>query len=212
MPHLKSIICFNGGAGGDFLKAICLTQFSKSPYFVIEDSGMTEFNHHYFKLTCARYYHTPFDWTTIDQSQIYPVDNAHYYFDWFNKISSAIYYIEYPDNITDFVINTYICKRHQGNKEEFIKTVLCRVPPNLIQKVSVSSALIAIQKDWIKNQQTWRSTANMRPINLLDLFDLEKMKQIVPEITQQDLVDVECFKELHSTWINKNQGLLQSCL
>ena len=39
MSHVKSIICFNGGSGGDFLKAICLTQFDYLS-FSFEDNGI----------------------------------------------------------------------------------------------------------------------------------------------------------------------------
>lgn len=213
MSDLKSVICYNGGAGGDFLKALCLTQFSNQSFVLIEDTGMIEFNRHYFKEQCEQCYYTnTLHWGTLDQSKIQPVDNTHYYFDWFCNIFSKTYYIEYPDNITNVVINTYIDKRHRGNKEEFIEIALSRLPDKLQKMIPRSNAFVAIEKTWIRNQQAWRSNNNMHAIKLFDIFDLSKIKTIVSEVIQKDLVDLDSFTQLHSAWTEKNQNLLQAHL
>jgi len=210
MPNLKSIICFNGGAGGDFLKAICLTQFDTLSLGKIDNNGMVEFNDHYFKQKCQEYYETPFDWTTIDLGQVLPVDNSHYYFDWFSNIASSIYFIEYPDNMTNIIVKTCIDKRFRGNQDEFIKTSLIKLPLELQKIIPENKQLDAIGKTWIRNQNEWRTTTGMRPIKLVDLFDLHKLKLIVKEITQRDLVFLEQFKYLYYQWIQKNQHLLNA--
>jgi hypothetical protein len=211
MSDLKSVICYNGGAGGDFLKALCLTQFSNQSFFMA-NAGMIEFRQHYFKIQCEQCYKNTLNWTAINQLKIEPVDNTHYYFDWFHNIFSKIYYIDYPDHITDVIINTYINKRHQDNKEEFIEVSLSRIPEGLQKMIPRSNALAAIGKTWIRNQQIWRANPNMHAINLIDVFDLTKIKTIASEIIQKDLVDVEYFEQLHSAWTEKNQHLLQAHL
>ena len=212
MSDLTSVICYNGGAGGDFLKALCLTQFFDQSFFMIEDTGMIEFEQHYFKSQCEQYYHSPIDWTTIDKSKIQPVDNTHYYFDWFHNIFSKIYYIDYQDNIVNVILDTYIAKRHCGNTEEFIEVALSKIPKKLQKMIPKPNALMAIEKNWIRNQRTWRSNANMHAINLKDVFDLTKIKTIVTDITQKDLVNLESFEQLHLVWTEKNQNLLQAHL
>jgi hypothetical protein len=211
MSHVKSIICFNGGSGGDFLKAICLTQFNYLS-FSVEDNGMMEFNHHYFKETCELCYKNLVDWTAIDPSQILPVENTHYYFEWFNNISSAIYYINYPDSMTDAIIKTYVDKRFQGNNDKFIELSLAKLPYDLQQIIPKSNALSAIGKTWIKNQQIWRNNPNMHAIELVDIFELAKLKTVVSKIVQKELIELDYLEQLHSTWTEKNQNLFQACL
>jgi len=210
MPNLKSIICFNGGSGGDFLKAMCLTHFDTTVLGKIDNNGMIEFDDHYFKLQCQEYYKAQFDWTTIDQQRVLPVDNSHYCFDWFDKIFSSIYFIDYPDNITHVIVDTYINKRFQGNKDRFIKVSLDKMPIQLQKIIPDNNRLPAIEKTWIRNQRAWRNTPIMHPIKLIDLFDLNKIKLIVKEITQQDLVSPERFECLYHQWIEKNQHLLKA--
>ena len=212
MSNLKSVICFTGGAGGDFLKALCLTQFPNQYFFMIEDTGMIEYDNHYFKRKCEQCYENSLSWTTIDQLKIKPVDNTHYYFDWFTDIFSKIYYIDYPDDIVDVLIKTYITKRYRGNKEDFIETTLAKIPPKLQKIIPRSNALVAIGKTWIRNQHAWRTNTNMHAIKLLDIFDLPKIKEIVPEIIQKDLVDVDYFEQFHLAWTEKNQNLLHAHL
>jgi hypothetical protein len=211
MSFIKSIICYNGGAGGDFLKAICLTQFNYRS-FTVEDNGMMEFNHHYFKKTCELCYENSVDWTAIDQSQIQPVENTHYYFEWFNNISSAVYYINYPDSMTDVIIKTFVNKRYQGNNDKFIELYLSKLPYNLQQIIPKSNALLAIGKTWIKNQQSWRNNPHMHAIDLVDIFELDKLKTIVSKIVQKELVEIDYIEQLHLKWTEKNQNLFQACL
>lgn len=209
MPDLKSVICYTGGAGGDFLKALCLTQFPNQSFVMVKDTGMIELEQHYFKTQCEQCYKNLLSWTTIDRSKIQPVDNTHYYFDWLHDIFPKIYYIDYPDDIVDIVINTYIIKRHQCNQEEFIESMLSKIPDKLKKMIPRSNALRAIGKTWIRHQRTWRSNTNMHAIKLYDIFDLTKIKAIVPEIIQKDLVDLDYFEQLHSAWTEKNKNLLQ---
>ena len=210
MPNLKSIICFNGGAGGDFLKAICLTQFDTPVTCKIDHTGMVEFDDHYFKQKCQECYENPFDWTTIDQQQVLPVDNSHYYFDWFNEITSSIYFIDYPDTMTDIIVKTCIDKRFRGNKDQFVKISLANMPLELQKIIPEHKQLDAIAKTWIRNQHDWRKITNMHPVKLANLFDLNKLKLIIKEITQKDLVSLDLVEYLYYQWIQKNQRLLKA--
>lgn len=210
MPNLKSIICFNGGAGGDFLKAICLTQFDTPVTGKVYTNGMVDFENHYFKQKCQDYHKTPFDWTIIDLDRVLPVDNSHYYFDWFNQIASSIYFIDYPDNITNTIVETYIDKQFQGNKDEFVKVSLTNIPIGLQKIIPEDKRLYAIEKTWLRNQNKWRTYTGMRPIELANLFDLNKLKLIVEEITQKDLMSLSRFEHLHHQWTQKNQHLLKA--
>lgn len=213
MLTLKSIICFNGGTGGDFLKSICLTQLPKTGSFRIEESGMIEFQSHYFKLMCEKYYEQPFDWQTLEQSLIFSVENSHYYFDWFHQISSKVYYIDYPDNMTDAIFDTFINKRYPDQLEKFVKKFLSKFPTTLQNKISINDAVTVIKKNWKQNQQRWRNNSKMHPIALIDLFDLDKIKKITCELVQQrPLTTWDLIEQLHFEWTTKNQNLHSSCL
>ena len=210
MPNLKSIICFNGGAGGDFLKATCLTQFDTPLLGTIDKNGMMEFHNHYFKQKCQEHYETACDWTMIDLHRVLPVENSHYYFDWFNKLAESIYFIDYPDAMTNIIVETCMNKRWQGDQDEFIRESLINIPPQLQKIIPTHKRLDVIGKNWIKNQHQWRNVIGMRAIELIDLFDLNKLKLIVQEITEKDLTCVEQFEYLHDQWIQKNQHLLKA--
>ena len=89
---------------------------------------------------------------------------------------------------------------------------MSKIPEGLQKMIPRSNALAAIGKTWIRNQRTWRANPNMHAVNLIDVFNSTKIKEIVAEIIQKDLVDIECFEQLYSAWTEKNQHLLQAHL
>jgi hypothetical protein len=86
------------------------------------------------------------------------------------------------------------------------------LPYNLQQIIPKSNALLAIGKTWIKNQQSWRNNPNMHAIELVDIFELDKLKTIVSKIVQKELVEIDYVEQLHLKWAEKNQNLFQACL
>ena len=115
-------------------------------------------------------------------------------------------------SMTDVIIKTFVNKRYQGNNDKFIELFLSKLPYNLQQIIPKSNALLAIGKTWIKNQQSWRNNPNMHAIELVDIFELDKLKTIVSKIVQKELVEIDYIEQLHLKWTEKNQKLFQACL
>jgi hypothetical protein len=112
--------------------------------------------------------------------------------------------------MNNIIIETYIDKRHQGNRDKFIKVSLAKIPMTLQKIIPDNKRLEAIGKTWLRHQNIWRNNPVMHPIALVDLFDLSKLKSIVKEITQKDLVSLDQFEGLYYQWIQKNQHLLKA--
>jgi hypothetical protein len=203
---MQSIICFNGGSGGDFLKSLCL---QKDINYQITDAGMIEFNDHYFKSITEKIYDKKATVSDIDFDRVWKVDNSHYYFDFFNAISKNVYYIDYPDILTSHIIKTYINKRHNQDISLFLQRHLQSIPEPLRARVTVETAFRTFEILWMKNLSRWRNNKNLTAIDLKDLFDIDLVCNIVEQLQGHPINDLALLTSAHAIWISKNQNLHQ---
>ena len=84
MPTIQAIICFNGGSAGDFLAGTCSEQLLGSSTYVITNTGMAETSSKFKHTTKADYYNKN---TSVNLSNTLPVENTHFYLDYYPQIS-----------------------------------------------------------------------------------------------------------------------------
>ena len=109
MHNLQSIVLFNGGSCGDFLKTICISQLQGQSLVVVNSDGRAKNSNEYFKKLCAERY-PQVAMPELDWSQISLVENAHHYLPWQSQLSDTVWYIDYPDACQTTVVNVYIKK------------------------------------------------------------------------------------------------------
>jgi hypothetical protein len=205
MPDIKkSIIVYNGGSGGDFLKIMCLQQLNYFVNYNLTSSGRIQVVDQYFKeftnkINCAN---------TIDYNQIAPVDNTHFYHPWFNDIAN-VYYIDYPKELQDILIKIYMIKVN-CSPDEFLHYHMEFIPTPLQKYINLTNIDLALNIQFNKNINTWRNTPNLIKIDMLDFFNQLKFKNIVELLCNHPLTNKDVFLQSYNIWIDKNKILVDS--
>lgn len=210
MFPIRSIICYNGGSGGDFLKTLCLQQINCSAQFQakITSTGLTLHNDHYFKEICETLYTAnvvmPVD---LDLAKISPVENSHYYFDWFSTLTDKLYYINCPDDVVSGLVEIYIAKRHNGSLTRFVNSNKNTLPNWLQNELTEKTAINISSTLWLKQLKNWRSNPNLTAIELEDFFKQDTLQYIVEQLIKQPLTDIAKFNDTQLKWTANNAVL-----
>lgn len=208
MGPIQSIIVYNGGSAGDFLKSVCVEQLGYGSVHTLTNKGMTEFSHHYFKyLTdcwCAEKFQQPIK---IDNTLVYPVENTHYYNDCYKQITDHVFYIDYPEESQSLIIELYIRKRWQNDYSGVLRHHRTAIPKHLQKFVKMENIIPVLNTLWIKNLKTWRSS-ELKKIDICQLLDYNLLVSTVEDIIQQPLIDPVQLKTTYQKWIDKNQDLV----
>ncbi len=204
------MICYVGGTGGDFLKTLCLQQLELNAVLEsnITDTGLVLHNRRYFRDICVDYYNNNCtNPNNLDLSQIDPVENSHYYFDWFPRLTNNFYYIDFPESAAVGIVDVYISKRHQSDVMHFVETQQHTLPKWTQQKITLQNARQIFSVLWFKQLRQWQHNTNLQPIQLVDFFDQHKLIQIVEQLTQQPINNVDRFNSTFLAWTQKNTTL-----
>ena len=217
MYNIQSIICYNGGSGGDFVKALCCKQYSKEKHinFAFSDQGQTKFVSHYFKMYCEqnyRYWQQSQVPSTLDVGKVYPVENSHYFHEWFKTITPNIYFIDYPDHAAEQLVNIYLQKPHRGDIQKFLQNQKPTLPDWAQRKLDDKNFIKIFPILWTKQIKVWRQRSDMTAINLVDFFDVKKLQLIVEKITNVPVRDQEDFSTFFEKWSSANQALREAVL
>jgi hypothetical protein len=213
MQSIQSIICYTGGSGGDFLKLLCLSQHKdQNINFQINSNGLTLISNHYFKLQCEKSFIDnkicPAD---LNFDYVNPIENTHHFLDWFTGITNKIYFIDYDDSCASSVLQTYINKRFNNNITDFI-TMHTKTLPQWSQNiVNEHTALKIFSMRWTKQLQAWRQESRLEPINLSDFFVYSKIKNIVQNIVNDEILNQTLFDDIYYSWVNRNHYLQELC-
>jgi len=204
---ISAIICFNSGSAGDLLLALCLSQLNPSYACFLDANGAINLKKQYFKeITKQIYYkhNTPAD---IDFNKVNPIENTHYYLDFYTDIAKTLYYINYPDNYQIKILESVKKKRHGDSWINFLEYNKQFLPEFAKQKVTVDNVIEIFSKRWNRNLLVWRANSHMIPINFLDFFNATKMQNIVEKIINQPVIYNEVFQTTYQSWLEKNQDL-----
>jgi hypothetical protein len=213
MHNLQSIILFNGGSCGDFLKTICISQLYAQSLVVVNPDGRAKNYNEYFKKLCAERY-PQVTMPELDWSQISLVENAHHYLPWQSQLCNSVWYIDYPDACQSTVVDVYIKKARKNSldylwQRELELGLLNNVPESLRHCITPDNITMVVIINWNKNLKAWRTNTSLSPINLEDFFDLEKFTKIVSSVSKLsiDQLNYELLRSQYYQWQIKNQEL-----
>lgn len=212
MPPVQSIICYTGGAGGDFLKTLCLTQCDVDSRFnsKINNNGLVYHNGFYFSNLCVhRHYNQLTLMPEIDAMQLMPVENSHFYFDWFAQLSQRTVFIDYEPDKAEGIVEVYVSKRHHGNLQRFVDTNRHTLPNWLQDRVDTTNAVRIFATMWRKQIAKWHSDSCLQPVALRNFFDLKSLLSIAEQLLGRPVTDHDTFENHFVSWTEKNTVLKQ---
>lgn len=205
MPSIQSIICFNGGSAGDFLKLACNQQIDPNFDYTLSKLGMVELSHNFKDFTNAVFNKTK-TWDDIASVDVDQIDNTHFYLDEFKTLAKHLFYIDYPDSMNSTIVDLYATKRVR-NHSVLTQRVKLTLPLPLQRYVNESNAKEICQVRWKRNLETWRNNPDLAAIQLKDFFNFEKLSDIVACVSGQTKLDLTKLQVLHSAWVEKNSQM-----
>lgn len=207
MQPIKSIIIFNGGSCGDFLQAVCLEQIYQQSNYVLQNNNSTiQIKKQYFKHFCGDTYHKNAT-APLNFDQTFPVENSHYYLDFFADLNCQLFYIDYLDSAQELITQCYIEKRMSNSIEKFYSHHIKYIPQPLQHKINTSNIMSAFNAQNKKNLTLWRQNPQIRSIPISSLFDIELLISVVETVCQQPLTNVDMLQTTQTKWVNANPAL-----
>lgn len=214
MSAIRSIIVFNGGSAGDFLKIICLEQLNSFNRYTINDKGTirTDDSDNYLKELCKTEKYTNCH-QLIDINRCLEIENAHSYHHWFQELTPNLFYIHYNDIYTQIIVQTFMYKRQESDFAMWVKkTMPPNIPRELIEKINQENFSNALSIFWKKNMREWQSNSMLTPIPLQDFFDSKTLTKWVERLCGQPISDKIKFNNTHQAWLDKNSELISTLL
>ena len=166
MCPIQSIICFNSGSGGDFLKAICNKQLVDDYQYDICDDGTVDLNNNNFKKTIEKIFYKELPTDAITDIDNEPIENTHYFVDQLKDLTTNLFYIEYPNDVAGEIIKVYVKKRLNGNHGLFFDEFKNSLPHALQSKIRPEVLYKSSEINWTKNINAWRTNDSLQPILL----------------------------------------------
>lgn len=202
---MQSIIVFNGGSAGDFLKALCIEQLHDRTLFSLDAQGMIEFSDHYFKVCCERIYLDEITIDDIDLTKVFDVDNSHFYLDVFTDLAQSLFYIDYPDTAQELVMTEFINKRLDGDSANFYNIFISFIPVQLRKYITEHNLQASMNTIWQKNLKLWRNQKNLQRIDLCDIVQYNKLVPVVQKLCNKDNLNFELLDRSYQQWLDRNQ-------
>jgi hypothetical protein len=206
MPVIQAIICFNGGSAGDFLAGICSEQLLGVAPYKIFNNGLAELSHKFKNATEVNYYSSD---ALVDLSKAMPVENTHYYLDYYPQIAQKLFYINYPDEISQDIVNIFMFKRFANDTERMSNFMKQSYTGPMRSKLNASNIIDACKINWTKNIRSWRNNPLLEPLHLRDLFDRSTFYNMVETVCQCKIKDYGTLSAGYDSWISKNDRLRQ---
>ena len=214
MSTIRSIIVFNGGSAGDFLRTVCLEQIDNFDRYVIDKTGMveTDIEDNYFKFFCKTQQQLGYT-LSIDPTRCFEIENAHSYHDWFANLTPNLFYIHYENDKTSTVVKEFIHKRMKPEVENWIKEIMPpHIPAKLVSKINSNNIEDVLSIFWTKNINRWQANSMLTPIPLQDLFDLSMLTKWVERLCDQPLTDPDRLADTYQAWLSQNSRLANALI
>lgn len=209
MGSIQSIIVFNGGSAGDFLKAVSIEQLEQKSVHTLTNKGMIDFKNHYFKRITAQWYTNGFQQPIdINNNKVYKVENTHYYHKSYSQVADNIFYIDYPEEMQMLIIELYIKKHWDNDYQKLLQYHTESLKENLKKFVQTENIVKVLNVLWTRNLKTWRKEPTLKKINFQDLLNYDTLKSVVENIIQQPLSSPTRLLISYQKWIAKNQKLV----
>lgn len=206
MQSIQAIICFNGGSAGDFLAGVCSEQLFRAPSYKISNNGTAELSSMFKHITKVDYYNKD---VSVDLSDAMPVENTHFYLDYYPQIARKLYYIDYPDEISRDIVKIFMAKRFDNNPEQMANFMKQWYAESLQSKLNANNVVDACKINWTKNVKSWRNNSLLEPLYLRDYFDRSTFYNMVETVCQRKIKNYETLNASYDGWISKNDQLRQ---
>lgn len=206
MQTIQAIICFNGGSAGDFLAGVCSDQLLGSSTHEISNIGVAELSSKFKHVTKIGYYNKD---ASVDLSDVMPVENTHFYLDYYPSIARKLFYIDYPDEIARGIVNIFMIKRFDNDPEQMANFMKQWYTTPLQSKLNASNVVDACRINWTKNVRSWRNNPLLEPLYLRDYFDRSLFYNMVETVCQCKIKNYKTLNASYDSWISKNDQLRQ---
>jgi hypothetical protein len=206
MQSIQSIICFNGGSAGDFLAGVCSEQLLGKSTYQLRNSGLAQLSSTFKDITEANYYGNT---VAVNLTNTLPVENTHFYLDYYPQIAHKLFFIDYPDNITRNIVEIFMLKRYNNDPRIFAESFKQSFIEPIRTKINQYNILDVCIIDWTKNIKTWRNNPLLTPVYLQDYFDRPLFYNIVETVCQSKITNSEKLAISYDNWISKNEHLRQ---
>lgn len=207
MQHIQAIICFNGGSVGDLVKKLSLLCYDIETG-IVNDSGMVDLPQ-YFKIFFKSVWDNKRQYKQINWNKIFPIENSHYYFEYYNDIAKNVYYIDYEDSVNPVILSEFLRKRFNHDWQLFLGRHIKSLPLALQDKVNESNYQQVFEIQWLKNLRGWRANPKLQPINFYDLLQRDTMISVVERITERNILDINKFDSIYAKWAENNSTFLK---
>jgi hypothetical protein len=205
MQPIQSIICFTGGSAGDLLAGICSEQLLGTSTYQIQNNGMAAFTSSTFKFITKEHYYTQSVPTEFPNAL--PVENTHFFLDFYPDITHRLFYIDYPDNVVGDIVEVYMKKRFKNDRQLLSDFVCQPYAEPLKSKITKDNVIDVCKINWLKTIRSWRNNPLLSPVYLKDYFDRRQFYNIVETICQCKIKDLEKLSVNYDNWISKNSQL-----
>jgi len=206
MQTIQAIICFNGGSAGDFLTGACSEQLVGLPTYKIGNIGRAHLSSTFKTTTKADYYNNN---ASVDLSNTLPIENTHFYLDYYPQIARSLFYIDYPDAMSRDIVNMFMFKRFDNNTTllaDFIKKTYAEP---MQSKLNANNIIEVCKINWTKNLRSWRNNSRLEPLYLKNYFDRSIFYNMVETVCQCKIKNYETLSAGYDDWISKNDQLRQ---
>lgn len=207
MQPIQSIICFTGGSAGDFLAGVCSEQLLGMSTYQIKENGMVSLSNSIFKSITKKNYYTQSVQTDFPDSL--PVENTHFFLDFYPDITHRLFYIDYPNNIVGDIVEVYMKKRFNNDRQLLSDYVCQSYAEPLKSKITKDTVIDVCKINWLRTIRAWQNNSLLSPVYLKDYFDRQKFYSIIETICQCKIKDYKKLSVSYDNWISKNNQLSQ---
>lgn len=161
----------------------------------------------YFKAATENIFYGRGSSLDLDFDQMFPVENTHYWNDFYTEISDRCVFIDYPDHAQPYIMNIYLEKVFNNDVQKMLDYNLLRQNSYIASKANINNIKEILNIQWLKNLKSWRQNYNMSSINLADFFDQARLKNIVETLINEKIRDSDRFDSVYNNWCEKNKKL-----
>lgn len=209
MRPIRSIIIYTGGAGGDFLKAICCQQLTPDFKFALTHRGMMNFRNHYFKDVSDQSVGTNQLPADLDLSKLDKIENSHFYLNGYQDLADRLFFIDYPDQYAPNIVEAYKKKRWFDDYNVLLEKHQHMFPNSFKKHINEESIIKMLSAMWVRQLKSLRANSALVSIQLSDMLDKTKLKSICQTIINCPLQNPALFDQTFDHWIQHNQQLVE---
>lgn len=201
MATTKIIIFAQGGTHGDFLYSCChlMTKENKN---TIDEFGRVLENSTFKRNNIKTYLKgkkIPFEFDTMSDIEI-----CHIWQEEFKNLSGKFYYIHYNDEQIDIIKKMYLKKVCDNNIEYAMESLKKHLPDTVANKISKENFDKILTLSYKNSIKKYKQQPNIVPIEITDLYNFDKLIEILKHMDVFDAGNTEKLKKFHESWTNKN--------